>query len=61
MSQKIKSWFDEFDKILTLQAKVAGLLEHNVTVGQIREFFVKNVFEKFLPYEVSWIGTSFIF
>ncbi|KKM85855.1 hypothetical protein LCGC14_1284880 [marine sediment metagenome] len=53
MSHKIRSWFDGFDKILTLHAEVSGLLEHNATVGQIREFFVKNVFEKFLPSEVT--------
>ena len=53
MSHKIRSWFDGFDKILALQAEVSGLLEHIATVGQIREFFVKNVFEKFLPSEVT--------
>lgn len=49
MSQRIRSWFDNFEKVLLIQAKTAGLLDHNPTIGQIREFFVQNILSNFLP------------
>ncbi len=49
MSQRIKDWFERFEKVLLTEAECAGLIEHGPTVGQIREFFLKSVLEKFLP------------
>ncbi len=53
MSRKIKNWLDQFDKIMYLQAESAGLLEHKVTIGQIREFIIQDVLSKFLPSSVT--------
>ena len=49
MSHRIRQWFDKLENVLTAQAEFAGLLEHNVTIGQLREFFTKNVLTRFLP------------
>lgn len=49
MSWKIRDWFDNIEKVLTTEAESAGLLEHSVTIGQIREFFMRDVLKKFIP------------
>lgn len=49
MSHRIRQWFDKLEKVLTAQAEFAGLLKHNATIGQLREFFTKKVLIRFLP------------
>ena len=49
MRSKIRRWFDDLEKILNLQTESAGLMDHNVTIGEIREFFVQEVLSKILP------------
>lgn len=38
MRSKLRKWFDDLEKILNLQAESAGLMDHNATIGEIREF-----------------------
>ena len=49
MSYRIREWFDKLENVLTAQAEFAGLLRHNATIGQLREFFTKKVLTRFLP------------
>jgi len=49
MSNRIRQWFDKLENVLTAQAEFAGLLKHNVSIGQLREFFTKQVLTQFLP------------
>lgn len=53
MRSKLRKWFDDLEKILNLQAESAGLMDHNATVGEIREFFVQEVLSKILPPNVT--------
>jgi len=46
---KIRNWFDTLEKVLEIEAKQAGLLEHNVMIGSAREFLVKRVLKSVLP------------
>lgn len=49
MSWRIRDWFNNLEKVLITEAECAGLLEHNATIGQIKEFLMKEVLKKFLP------------
>ncbi len=53
-------WFNGLEKILYEEAKWAGLFEHNVTKGQIREFLVNKALKSFLPDSIH-VGTGQIF
>lgn len=50
-------WFDQLDKMLESEAQLCGLLGHNGTVGQAREFLLKNVLSRILPSTVH-IGSG---
>jgi len=53
MRSKIRKWFDDLEMILNLQAESAGLIDHNATLGEIREFFVQEILLKILPLGVT--------
>lgn len=52
-----QGWFDTLEVILERQAKLAGLLDHGVMMGNAREFFVANVLKSVLPPSLH-IGTG---
>ncbi len=49
MREAIKEWFDNLDDHLRKEAKMAGILDHNPTIGQVREFFIHTALKKILP------------
>src|ERR1043165_1118717 len=44
-----KTWFDQLEQQLVIEAKRAGLLGHRPMIGNAREFLVKRVLGSFLP------------
>jgi hypothetical protein len=42
-------WFDGLEDILETESKLSGLLDHNPTIGQAREFLVKRLLKTLLP------------
>lgn len=46
---KIRNWFDTLERVLEIEARQAGLLEHNVMIGSAREFLVKRALKSVLP------------
>lgn len=53
----MKRWFDELEKVLAAEARLAGLLEHGTMTGSAREFFVQRVLRSVLPPALH-IGTG---
>lgn len=45
----LKNWFDQLEKVLTEEARLAGFLGHGTMIGNAREFFVKRVLKTVLP------------
>jgi hypothetical protein len=41
--QKVKDWYDHLELVLVESAKLSGLYDHNGTIGDAREFFVRRV------------------
>ena len=50
-------WFDGLEAVLDAELKLSGLLGHNPTIGQAREFLVTRVLKTILPAAVH-IGSS---
>jgi hypothetical protein len=44
-----REWFDSIEKIMTEEARLAGLLNHGATIGEAREFFVRRFLRAILP------------
>lgn len=55
--QFFKHWFDQHERQLHEEAKLAGLLQHGTMIGNAREFFIRRVLRSFLPPGVT-IGTG---
>lgn len=53
----VKNWFDQLEGILAAEATLAGLMSHNTTKGNAREFLVANVLRRILPTHVH-VGTG---
>jgi hypothetical protein len=45
----VKKWFDHLETQLQAEAEHAGLIGHNTSMGDAREFVVKRVLSTFLP------------
>lgn len=43
------NWFDRQETVLAEEAKLAGLLSHNTTIGQAREFLISRFLKSILP------------
>jgi hypothetical protein len=43
------NWFDGLEATLESESKLSGLLDHNPTIGQAREFLVRRVLKTLLP------------
>ncbi len=59
MSIKIKEWINNWEEVINQQAKLAGIYEHNLSKGMLREFFIKHVVKNLLPPLVE-IGSGFV-
>lgn len=55
--QVVKQWFDQLERQLHEDARLAGLLQHGTMMGNAREFFIRRVLRSFLPPSVT-IGTG---
>lgn len=53
-------WMESIEASTRAAAQTAGLYEHATTIGDIREFVIKDFLTKFLPNSVS-VGTGQIF
>jgi hypothetical protein len=50
MTNKIvMQWFDGLEQTLETESRLSGLLDHNPTIGQAREFLVRRVLKTILP------------
>lgn len=56
----VKSWLDALEDILRSQAELAGLLGHSTSIGDAREFFVKEVLSTILPRAIH-VGRGIVF
>jgi hypothetical protein len=53
----VMDWFDGLEATLEIESKLSGLLDHNPTIGQAREFLVRRVLKTILPAAVH-IGSG---
>ncbi len=45
----MKRWLDQLELVIEQEARLAGLLEHGSSVGELLEFFVRRVLRSVLP------------
>jgi hypothetical protein len=57
VNKVVMDWFDGLEATLETESKLSGLLDHNPTIGQAREFLVRRVLKTILPASVH-IGSG---
>jgi len=60
VKENIKKWFSHLENILNSELEGADIMDHKPSKGELREFFVKKILERFLPWGVS-IGSGEIY
>jgi hypothetical protein len=48
-NKAVIDWFDGLEAVLEAELKLSGLLDHNPTTGQAREFLVTRVLKPYCP------------
>jgi hypothetical protein len=57
VNKVVMEWFDGLEATLETESKLSGLLDHNPTIGQAREFLVRRVLKTILQANVH-IGSG---
>ena len=60
VKENIKKWLFHLEKTLNSELEGADIMDHNPSKGELREFFVKKILKRFLPWGVS-IGSGEIY
>jgi len=60
VKEKIKNWFSHLERTLNNELEGVDTMGHKPSKGALREFFVKSILERLLPWGVS-IGSGEIY